>query len=76
MPIFEYECPNCQYKEEKLVLKKNEHRPICPKCSQAKMDKIMSISNFHLKGTGWYATDYGQKKKNTGKKSSPKSCKE
>jgi len=62
MPIYEYECPNCQFVKEELSLKSNHKRPMCPKCGQAKMEKIMSVSNFKLKGSGWYATDYGNKK--------------
>jgi len=26
------------------------------------VQKLMSLSTFHLKGNGWYATDYGGKK--------------
>lgn len=63
MPIYEYECPNCQFRIEKLVLQSEKpKRPDCPKCKQAKMKKVISASNFQLKGTGWYATDYGNKK--------------
>lgn len=63
MPIYEYECPNCQFKKEKLVLPSERAlRPMCPICRQAKMVKVMSLSNFQLKGKGWYATDYGNKK--------------
>lgn len=62
MPIYEYECPNCQFKEEKLVLSNKDKNPVCPRCKQTKMEKIISASNFHLKGTGWYETDYGKKK--------------
>lgn len=59
-PIFEYECPNCQLVEEKLVLpSERPMRPLCPKCGQAKMEKIMSVSNFSLKGKGWSKDSYG-----------------
>ena len=32
-------------------------------CSgKGKLEKIISLSAFHLKGSGWYETDYGKKK--------------
>lgn len=65
MPIYEYECPNCQLRVEKLVISsERDVRPTCPKCGQAKMDKVISLSSFQLKGKGWYATDYKDKPKN------------
>jgi predicted nucleic acid-binding Zn ribbon protein len=32
------------------------------------MRKLISQSSFHLKGTGWYVTDYASKKGTEGKK--------
>jgi predicted nucleic acid-binding Zn ribbon protein len=44
------------------VLQKFSDAPItaCPKCG-ADVRKMMSNSSFHLKGTGWYLTDYAKK---------------
>lgn len=62
MPILEYCCPNCQHVEEKLVLPHEKPRRLfCPKCGQAKMERIMSVSSFHLKGKGWSKDSYGLK---------------
>lgn len=56
MPIYEFECRQCAFVFEEFgtlgVL-----RAQCPRCG-AIGDKIMSVSNFHLKGSGFYATDY------------------
>jgi putative FmdB family regulatory protein len=59
MPIYEYECTACGRIEE--VLQKVSDRPLV-KCSQCagKMHKLISQSSFHLKGTGWYVTDYAK----------------
>jgi predicted nucleic acid-binding Zn ribbon protein len=38
----------------------DEPKKRCPECS-GRVDKLISQSTFHLKGTGWYATDYGKK---------------
>ena len=57
MPIYEYECTQCGEIEE--VFQKFSDKPLttCKKCS-GKLHKLISHSSFHLKGTGWYATDY------------------
>jgi len=57
MPIYEYECTRCGRVEE--IFQKLSDRPLkkCKKCS-GKLHKLISHSSFHLKGTGWYATDY------------------
>ena len=64
MPIYEYECTKCGNVEE--VLQKFSDRPQskCRHCS-GKLHKLISQSSFHLKGTGWYATDYAGKSRNT-----------
>ena len=66
MPIYEYHCEQCDIIQEELVLGK-EKPVICKKCGK-EMKRIMSRSSFHLKGTGWYATDYANKGKATPKK--------
>ena len=63
MPIYEYRCSNCQKIIE--VMQKFSDKPLtrCPACS-GRISRIISNCTFHLKGTGWYVTDY--KKGNTG----------
>ena len=59
MPIYEYECKKCgQIKE---VFQKFSDKPLtrCKQCS-GKLHKLISHSSFHLKGTGWYVTDYAK----------------
>jgi putative FmdB family regulatory protein len=62
MPIYEYECTNCGEVEE--VFQKFSDKPLkkCRHCS-GKLHKLISQSTFHLKGTGWYVTDYANKSK-------------
>lgn len=70
MPIYEYECTNCGRIEE--VLQKMSDKPLrkCRYCS-GKLHKLVSHSSFHLKGTGWYVTDYARKSSGAGAKSEP-----
>jgi len=64
MPIYEYECTKCGNVEE--VLQKFSDKPLkkCRHCS-GKLHKLISQSTFHLKGTGWYVTDYANKSKSS-----------
>ncbi len=39
----------------------------CKFC-KGSVQKMMSLSSFQLKGSGWYATDYGGKKAPTGER--------
>jgi len=66
MPIYEYQCDQCGRVEE--VLQKMSDKPLkkCSHCS-GKVHKIVSQSSFHLKGTGWYVTDYAGKSQKQGK---------
>ena len=61
MPIYEYECTQCGHLEE--VMQKISDPPVneCPRC-HGKMKKLMSMNTFHLKGSGWYVTDYASKR--------------
>ena len=62
MPIYEYECTKCAKIEE--VIQKFSDNPLvkCQHCG-GKLHKLISQSSFHLKGTGWYVTDYANKSK-------------
>ena len=69
MPIYEYQCEDCEHKLE-LIQKINDIPLIeCPACGKDTMRKLVSAAAFQLKGTGWYATDFKDKPKdNTQKK--------
>ena len=60
MPIYEYECSNCGCIKE--VWQHFSDKPLtkCELC-EGKMKKLISQSTFHLKGSGWYVTDYASK---------------
>ncbi|MBF0117738.1 MAG: zinc ribbon domain-containing protein [Desulfobacterales bacterium] len=73
MPIYEYECTSCGKIEE--VFQRFSDTPIveCKQCS-GQLQKLISQSSFHLKGSGWYVTDYS--KKSGSNSSSPKNSEE
>jgi len=68
MPIYEYECTQCGNIEE--ALQKFSDKPLtrCGHCN-GKLTKLVSQSTFHLKGSGWYVTDYAKKSKGSAKPS-------
>ncbi len=69
MPIYEYECTKCGNIEE--ALQKFSDKPLtkCKLC-KGKLTKLVSPSTFHLKGSGWYVTDYANKSKKSAKSAS------
>jgi len=68
MPIYEYECTKCGHQEEVWQRITDQNVTKCEHC-KGKMRRLISESSFHLKGTGWYVTDYASKKGSEGKKS-------
>ncbi|MBL7661295.1 zinc ribbon domain-containing protein [bacterium] len=56
MPTYEYRCDKCG--EFEFVQKISEDAlKTCPTCG-AKVERLLSGGAFHLKGSGWYKTDY------------------
>lgn len=65
MPIYEYHCKKCNYQFEQLQKITDDVLVICPKCGQNSLQKMVSQTSFTLKGTGWYVTDFKDKKKDS-----------
>jgi len=59
MPLYEYRCHGCGKTIE--VLQKFSDEPLTTHdgCG-GEMEKLISASAFHLKGSGWYVTDYAK----------------
>jgi putative FmdB family regulatory protein len=58
MPIYEYRCSSCGHELEALQKLSDAPLTDCPACRQAGLVKLVSAAGFHLKGSGWYATDF------------------
>lgn len=58
MPIYEYECQKCHHRFEKIQGFSDEPLKVCPECGKDALQKCISPPNFHLKGKGWYETDF------------------
>ncbi|MCX8110194.1 MAG: zinc ribbon domain-containing protein [Syntrophorhabdaceae bacterium] len=70
MPIYEYKCESCgKYFE---IFQKISDPPLteCKFC-KGRLNKLISNCAFHLKGNGWYVTDYKRPVDSTGKTAKP-----
>lgn len=58
MPIYEYHCQECGVFE---VTQRITESPLtnCPTC-EGDIRRLISLTSFVLKGSGWYATDYAR----------------
>lgn len=58
MPIYEYQCQDCDHRLE--ILQKISEEPLrdCPACGRPGLRKLVSAAGFRLKGGGWYVTDF------------------
>lgn len=77
MPIYEYECQQCKQITEAMQKFSDPPLAKCPHCA-GRLRKMISRSAFHLKGSGWYVTDYARKGDSApvGKKDNPAESKE
>jgi putative FmdB family regulatory protein len=58
MPIYEYQCQECEHLFD--ALQKINEKPLldCPSCGEDALKRLISAPNFRLKGKGWYETDF------------------
>ncbi|MGQ4807692.1 hypothetical protein NKDENANG_01047 [Candidatus Entotheonellaceae bacterium PAL068K] len=68
MPIYEYRCNDCCHEFERMQKFSEPPTQECPSCTGV-VQKLISRSAFHLKGSGWYATDYARKGSQNGNSS-------
>jgi|SRR5580692_2999691 putative FmdB family regulatory protein len=59
MPLYEYKCQSCGKTFEVIQKFADEPLKTHPECGGI-VERLFSAPAFHLKGTGWYATDYGK----------------
>lgn len=62
MPIYEYRCSKCGKTFEKIRKFSDAPLTIHEECG-GPVEQLLSAPAFHLKGQGWYATDYTKKAK-------------
>ena len=71
MPLYEYRCSKCGEKFE--VIQKFSDAPLTVhEACGGTVERLISLSGFSLKGSGWYATDYAKSGSSSQKKDSDK----
>jgi putative FmdB family regulatory protein len=58
MPIYEYRCGACGHHLEALQKMTDSPLRKCPECGKSQLKRLVSASQFRLKGSGWYETDF------------------
>jgi len=59
MPLYEYKCHSCGKTFEVIQKFADEPLKTHAECG-GEVERLLSAPAFHLKGTGWYATDYAK----------------
>lgn len=70
MPIYEYQCAACGQVVERWQKFSEAPLTVCPQCGGS-LEKLISSCAFHLKGGGWYVSDYRGKHQSTGATEAP-----
>ena len=68
MPIYEYECQQCGKVFETIQKFSDPRLTECLCEEKAPVTKLISAAAFHLKGTGWYVTDFRDKGRKGGER--------
>jgi len=71
MPIYEYQCEECEKRTEAIQRLDDPPLDLCPHCG-GPLRKLMSAPAFQFKGSGWYVTDYADKGKKDSRSSGGK----
>jgi putative FmdB family regulatory protein len=62
VPIYEYRCPNGHVFE--VFQRIDDPNPDeCEVCSASPLQRVLTPVAVHFKGSGFYSTDYGRKRK-------------
>src|ERR1051326_2304396 len=76
MPLYEYECPSCGQRFERIRKFSDPPLEVCPLCGAGPVQKLISSPAIQFKGSGFYLTDYGRKGSDSATGSDTKSSSE
>jgi len=54
MPTYTYKCKDCDHQFDIRQKMSDDRLTDCPECKKETLEKIITQSNFQLKGNGWY----------------------
>ncbi len=69
MPLYEYQCTECEATLEAIQAFSAPPLEECPECGRPGLKKLLSAPAFQFKGSGWYVNDYARKDNGNGNKS-------
>jgi putative FmdB family regulatory protein len=61
VPLYEYQCPKCGCRFERIQKFSDPDPKKCPNCGAGKLERLLHAPAVQFKGTGWYVTDYARK---------------
>ncbi len=73
MPAYDYRCTACGHRFEKRQRITEPAGAQCPACADANCERLITGGTFHLKGSGWYASDYTGNSRKSEEKAEPAS---
>ena len=59
MPLYEYQCQDCDTHFERIEKVSAPSDGVCPSCGGAAR-RLLGAPALQFKGSGWYVTDYGK----------------
>lgn len=59
MPLYEYQCRNCENRFERIEHVSAPSDGVCPSCG-APARRLLGAPALQFKGSGWYVNDYGK----------------
>ncbi len=69
MPLYEYQCPKCGHRFERIQKFSDPDPKKCPECGAGKIERLLHAPAVQFKGSGWYVTDYARKGSSSSKSS-------
>jgi len=61
MARYDYICTKCkEIHEVEKKMKETARKELCPKCG-SEMDRVYTVTPFHLKGGGWFKDKFDKK---------------
>ena len=60
MPLYEYQCTECEATLEAIQAFSAPPLEECPECGRSSLKKLLSAPAFQFKGSGWYVNDYAR----------------
>ena len=58
MPMYDYVCNACGFADSELVAYSEGKTKTCPQCRKRTYQRQLTTPSIHLKGAGFYNTDY------------------